>query len=169
MDVVVQWNKSYKDVISEIESGVKDQVVCFFRLCEGAKLGTLIVGRKGSQTRLDIFREELEFLISGDFPKSKKNVGKTPEVIDKDDEKLKLDEFPPEETAIPKGPETIREASPKSLSLMEKMKKVYITHGKNRDFIDPIRELLSFGELEAIASIRENPYQSRYLRRLWMK
>lgn len=34
-----------------------------------------------------------------------------------------------------------------------RMKRVFITHGKNTDFIDPIRKLLAFGELEAVVSV----------------
>lgn len=33
-----------------------------------------------------------------------------------------------------------------------RLKRVFITHGKNRAFVDPIRELLKFGELEAVVS-----------------
>jgi predicted nucleotide-binding protein len=34
----------------------------------------------------------------------------------------------------------------------EKMRKVFITHGKNKKFIDPIRKLLQFGDLEAVVA-----------------
>lgn len=45
---------------------------------------------------------------------------------------------------------------PASDSLVDvtlRLKKVFITHGKNRDFIDPIKKLLKFGELEAVVSV----------------
>lgn len=35
----------------------------------------------------------------------------------------------------------------------EKAKRVFITHGKNKTFIDPIKKLLKFGELEAVVSV----------------
>jgi predicted nucleotide-binding protein len=34
--------------------------------------------------------------------------------------------------------------------------KVFISHGKNREFIDPIRELLKFGQLEAVVSTEKS-------------
>lgn len=34
-------------------------------------------------------------------------------------------------------------------------KRVYITHGKNKLFIDPIKKLLQFGELEAVVSVEK--------------
>lgn len=37
----------------------------------------------------------------------------------------------------------------------EKLKRVFITHGKNTKFIDPIKKLLSFGELQAVVSVEK--------------
>lgn len=34
-------------------------------------------------------------------------------------------------------------------------RKVFITHGKNKDFVEPIRKLLRFGELEAVVSVEK--------------
>lgn len=34
-----------------------------------------------------------------------------------------------------------------------RLKRVFLTHGKNRTFIDPIKKLLQFGELDAIVSV----------------
>ena len=34
--------------------------------------------------------------------------------------------------------------------------KVFISHGKNKAFVDPIKELLKFGQLEAIVSVEES-------------
>lgn len=32
-------------------------------------------------------------------------------------------------------------------------KRVFITHGRNKEFVDPIKKLLSFGEMEAVVSV----------------
>lgn len=34
-------------------------------------------------------------------------------------------------------------------------RRVFITHGKNKDFVDPIKKLLSFGELDAVVSVEK--------------
>ncbi len=47
---------------------------------------------------------------------------------------------PPVETPLPSGPTDGR------------TRKVFITHGKNKAFIDPIKKLLTFGELEAVVA-----------------
>src|SRR5205085_1305411 len=41
----------------------------------------------------------------------------------------------------------------RSAEELGRLKRVFITHGKNRDFIDPIKKLLKFGELEAVVSV----------------
>jgi predicted nucleotide-binding protein len=35
-------------------------------------------------------------------------------------------------------------------------KRIFITHGKNRAFIDPIKKMLSYGELEPVVSVENN-------------
>lgn len=37
----------------------------------------------------------------------------------------------------------------------KKLKRVFVTHGKNRGFIEPIKKLLKFGELEAMVSVEK--------------
>jgi predicted nucleotide-binding protein len=36
-----------------------------------------------------------------------------------------------------------------------KLRRVFITHGKNKEFVEPIRQLLAFGEMEAIVSVEK--------------
>jgi predicted nucleotide-binding protein len=36
-----------------------------------------------------------------------------------------------------------------------KNRRVFITHGKNKEFVEPIKKLLSFGELEAVVSVEK--------------
>lgn len=40
-------------------------------------------------------------------------------------------------------------------SKSKKLKRVFVTHGKNRGFIEPIKKLLKFGELEAMVSVEK--------------
>jgi predicted nucleotide-binding protein len=35
----------------------------------------------------------------------------------------------------------------------QRRRRVYITHGKNRDLVDPIKKLLEYGELEPVVSV----------------
>jgi len=48
----------------------------------------------------------------------------------------------------PKGAELIA-----AIADDQRRKRVFITHGKNRDLVDPIRKLLEYGELEPVISV----------------
>jgi predicted nucleotide-binding protein len=51
-DVAAHWHRHYRD---ESQFGILNhQIVCFFRIAEGAGLGRLLVGRKGQQTRFEL-------------------------------------------------------------------------------------------------------------------
>ncbi|MGB8992902.1 MAG: TIR domain-containing protein [Desulfobaccales bacterium] len=59
-------------------------------------------------------------------------------------------------TAKVRGEKQVGAALQKQLNgdiLKIRNKKVFITHGKNTEFIDPIKKLLKFGELEAVVSV----------------
>jgi len=62
----------------------------------------------------------------------------------------------PAHPAVLPAPQPPAPISKPSLSLVTatdaKARKVFITHGKNKAFIDPIKKLLSFGELEAVVA-----------------
>lgn len=65
-------------------------------------------------------------------------------------------EDPPTSTVEAENTAPADDASPQppfaSSVAPERMRKVFITHGKNRKFIDPIRKLLQFGDLEAVVA-----------------
>jgi hypothetical protein len=51
-DVAAHWHRHCRD---ESQFGILNhQIVCFFRIAEGAGLGRLLVGRKGQQTRFEL-------------------------------------------------------------------------------------------------------------------
>lgn len=58
------------------------------------------------------------------------------------------EEANPSVTAI----QPIRHEAKDTAGADARAKKVFITHGKNKAFVDPIRKLLSFGEMDAVVS-----------------
>jgi hypothetical protein len=58
-DVGAHWHEHFPEQVSSSEKTLSRQVVCFFRIAEGAGLGQLIIGRKGSPTRFDFGQEAL--------------------------------------------------------------------------------------------------------------
>ena len=59
------------------------------------------------------------------------------------------------ETITPETENPISLASPSSNTSIANNKKVFITHGKNKKFVEPIKKLLSFGEMEAVVSVEK--------------
>jgi hypothetical protein len=49
----------------------------------------------------------------------------------------------------------VKNAIPPSVTQDSRMRKVFITHGKNTSFIEPIKELLGFGELIPVVSVEK--------------
>ena len=45
--------------------------------------------------------------------------------------------------------------TPGSATATATARRVFITHGKNRAFIDPVKKLLGFGEMEAVVSVEK--------------
>lgn len=52
-------------------------------------------------------------------------------------------------------PETHMQAPDAGAIDSQKIRKVFITHGKNQQFVVPIKKLLSFGEMEAVVSVEK--------------
>jgi len=60
-----------------------------------------------------------------------------------------LDDAEPEEVDLTAGGASVRLAS----ATDQTARRVFVTHGKNRAFVDPIKKLLGFGEMEPVISV----------------
>lgn len=81
-----------------------------------------------------------------DFQNAKR--GKLTKELDEEEQDVEDDKI--EDKAKVEN-ETIR--SEQKVLNETRLKRVFITHGKNRDFIEPIKKLLKFGELDAVVSV----------------
>ena len=54
------WQEHFRSDISDSDRVIRDQVVCFFHILEGASLGKIVAGRKGRPTRISFFANELQ-------------------------------------------------------------------------------------------------------------
>lgn len=66
-----------------------------------------------------------------------------------------IDQTPPA-NRVPVPPPTVQPRGPEfseAIADDERRKRVFITHGKNRDLVGPIKKLLEYGELEAVISV----------------
>ncbi len=67
-----------------------------------------------------------------------------PNVVDSGNSEIDIAELPSEEEAF---------STPKAAPAATVNRRVFITHGKNREFIEPIKKLLGFGELIPVVSV----------------
>jgi len=62
-EVAAYWQRHFR---AYIQFGILTyQVVCFFRVAEGADLGGLVVGRKGQETRFELAEDNARAFING--------------------------------------------------------------------------------------------------------
>jgi hypothetical protein len=60
-DVAAHWHRHFR---AYTQFGILNyQIVCFFRVAEGADLGRLVVGRKGQQTRFELAEDDARAFI----------------------------------------------------------------------------------------------------------
>jgi len=152
VDVVLHWNRNFKEEVETNESA-NDQAACMFRLCEGAELGVMRIGRRGNPTRLELQLDALSEYITGQEAQPEI---KDHQITEKPKNEYREDKPPLSEElqAKPVEPDSIKPSNTGGIN-SSFYKRVYISHGKNRSFVDPIKKLLTFGDFEAVVSIQE--------------
>jgi hypothetical protein len=59
VDIAAHWHDHFEDHVASNERMLNEQVVCFLKIAEGAGLGTLTIGRRGSPTRFEFNQSAL--------------------------------------------------------------------------------------------------------------
>lgn len=72
-----------------------------------------------------------------------------------DDNSLEDEQYETETVMQSQTRESRVDAGANSVADNAKLRRVFITHGKNKEFVDPIRQLLTFGEMEAVVSVEK--------------
>jgi len=80
-----------------------------------------------------------------------KGAGVQKDAIQVDEQTITKDEIPEDETKKSRAPQVLHTVKSNIEEL--KRKRVFITHGKDKSFVEPIKKLLQFGELEAVVSV----------------
>lgn len=127
VDVAAHWHDHFKDQVSENDKILNDQAVCFFQLASGAGLGNVIIGRKGSPTRLELDRAAANSFIDGKLT----TVGRKPELGSDGSEKAK------KESAV-------QGEAPPPLTEHERGlgRGIFVAHGKNKHPLEQLKKIL---------------------------
>jgi predicted nucleotide-binding protein len=147
VDVAAHWHEHHSDAIgTENENTIKDQAVCFFRLCEGAQLGQMVMGRRGQATRFTFAREELSKYIEAG--PSEPPWVEPPEISDS--------ELGTQESAAaekpPSKPTDAPSVSPKDTS--EELR-VFISHGRNTSLVEQVETMLGLADITSEVAVKE--------------
>jgi len=143
-DVAAHWHDHFKAEVSSADAILNDQALCFFQVAEGADLGKLTVGRKGSPTRFEFDADAVARFIEGSDDEHHAEVNGT-------------------NSAAVNGASSTHGleakeagAQPASLSPAAapvKNNRVFITHGKNKKILEQVKEIVSYGKFEAVVEM----------------
>jgi Predicted nucleotide-binding protein containing TIR-like domain len=153
VDVAAHWHEHHKEALdTDNEDTIKNMAVCFFRIAEAAGLGSLIVGRKGQTTRLDMAREQLKQYIEAG-PSAPPWTAKSDEAI--------ANEEDPEEVA----PENVNRAvtTPPARELLRTPPnaktvadiRCFISHGSNMDLVEQVQTMLGLADIQSEIAVKE--------------
>ena len=131
LEVAAHWHQHFKAEASANDKILNDQAVCFFQIAEGADLGKLVIGRKGQPTHFEFDGTNSRALAKGSAISLAGQKGTPDEVLETEAQDYE---------AAP-APTTVGKTAGN---------RVFITHGKNKDFID--REIPHLDRL-----LRETP------------
>jgi len=148
-EVAAHWHDHFADEASSSEKTINDQAVCFFHIAQGAGLGTLTIGRRGSPTRIDFAPEGLSaFLDGAPAPLPPAAEDQEPEVAQEEES---------ETEGMGDGQEEKVAVSPVSRETPDPNKpiRVFITHGKNMELVDQVQTMLEMGDLESELAVAE--------------
>ncbi|MDQ3706635.1 MAG: nucleotide-binding protein [Chloroflexota bacterium] len=143
VDVAAHWFEHHKEAIgTENENTIKDNAICFFHLCQAAKLGKLTKGRHGQATRLDVdYASMQEYIEAGPSAPpwvESANSGLDGVAVEQD----ASDNKGGVET------ETQNDATPATTMAQDTMR-VFIAHGRNMDIVEQVQAMLDLADFES--------------------
>ena len=129
-DVAVHWHRHFR---AYTQFGILNyQIVCFFRVAEGAGLGRLVVGRKGQQTRFELAEDDArQFIEDTNFTTSPWTEG-----VDGS-------------CAAEASPRDHGGSRPRTHS---RGNRVFITHRMNKKIAEQVQELVAFGKFDPVVA-----------------
>jgi CAP12/Pycsar effector protein, TIR domain len=130
-EVAAHWQRHFR---AYTQFGILNyQIVCFFRVAEGADLGRLVVGRKGQQTRFELAEDDARAFLDG----AKIATSQWTEGVD---DRSGAEEAPSGDQGGSK-PRALRGGN-----------RVFITHRMNKKILEQVKELVAFGKFAPVVA-----------------
>jgi Predicted nucleotide-binding protein containing TIR-like domain len=145
VDVASQWHEHHSDAAgTDNANTIKDQAVCFFRICEAAGLGEMVIGRRGQATRFNLAREALGKYIEAGPSEPPWVEPPAPA----EEEEAPSQQTRPIPAASP--PSSVTEKKPSSDDL-----RVFISHGKNTELVEQVETMLGLADIASEVAVKE--------------
>ena len=141
-EVAAHWHENFKSDVSDSEKILNDQAVCFFQVAQGADLGVLIIGRKGSQTRFDFYEQSATALVSPQLASEQSDP------VEKEPARIK-------DIATTAGPEKGDSLDTYGAEQTDEESKnrIFITHGENGKILEQVKQLVTYGKFEPVVAM----------------
>lgn len=139
-DVAAHWHEHFRGDVSDAETILNEQVLCFFQIAEGASLGKVIVGRRGRPTRFDFDSVAIHDFVNG----ASGDGGEEPPL---EDDSADLSNLTAETQA------NDEREQPTTVSTNSNNTRVFVTHGKNTKILGQVKELLEYGKFDPIVAM----------------
>ncbi len=136
-DVAAHWYEHFRSDVSESEKTLNDQAVCFFQIAQGADLGILTLGRRGMPTRFDFDGEATLRFIHGSATDL--------ESVEATDDST--------ERGYPIVEDDVDSRDPELEDPSDNGNRVFITHGRNRNILGQVKELVEYGKYEPVIAM----------------
>lgn len=152
-DVAGHWHDHYRSVATGNDASLNDQAISFFHIAQGANLGTLMVGRKGSPTRFDFDSESLALFIEGAEPNEEQDA---PQQLNSDHlEDLSAQDKEFKDNEVVDSPEMKQEVFVKKADGKQLGKAIFIAHGKNKKPLEQLKKILEQFKIQYKVAVDE--------------
>ena len=148
VDIANYWYETPKFALgTENENTLKDMAVCYFKVCEAARIGRLFIGRRGQSTRLEIDRDVLgQYIASNALSKNEES-----SILDEGEKEITrpLDEsFENENLDLQKKDTIEKDEMLFQRVVPNETTKIFISHGKNMEIVEQIKTLIELAKLD---------------------
>ena len=151
-DLAAHWYEHFKNEVSESDKVLNEQAICFFQIAQSADLGTLILGRKGQQTRFEFDSAVATSFLSQGVEGQVEKSGENRLFASHEESESPLADDSPLDSLDAPSPDNSQAHTPK-MGVATESKRLFITHGKNFKILDQVKQIVLFGKFEPVIAI----------------
>lgn len=150
-DLAAHWHEHHSEALgTTVEGSIKDAVTCFFNLAAGAGLGTYMLGRRGTATRMELNKTAVAaFVESGpsEPPWSDADLGDTADFAGESaSENSAVENVEPSTVG---SDQRIVDVEHRQQRISAARLRVFIAHGQNMRVVEQVQTMLDLADIDA--------------------